>query len=223
MGNTTASVGNRTLFVRESGHSKDQISKSIGRLSEWLEKDDYRGHDTFDGLSAEYVRRLTFETKFLGTVLQQGVRRFPINLRPLLGIQKSRPTKGWAIWPRALSLHRATGPQCMGGYLLGLEGERGDGVDWHRRAAAHECVSGRGTADAGLFQPVLRSWSTVGCKILHIEPLGICFHIRKRHSSRLSQAYTESVSTLRISYTLHKPTLRELVRACPTRSGSSCR
>src|SRR3984957_21245559 len=76
------------------------IFSSIGRLSEWLERNDYRGYDTFDGLNAKYLRPLTFETKPLRILLQQGVRRFPLNLRPLLGIKKSRSTKGMGFLAR---------------------------------------------------------------------------------------------------------------------------
>src|SRR5580658_10961548 len=94
MGSMTVSAGKRTSVEGAGGISKDQIAESLGRLSDWLEKNDYRGYDTFDGLNAKYLRPLTFETNFLRTVLQQGVRRFPINLRPALAIPKSRSTKG---------------------------------------------------------------------------------------------------------------------------------
>ena len=94
MGSTTVSAGKKPEVAGAGRISKGQIYESIGRLSDWLEKNDYRGYDTFDGLSAKYLRPLTFETKFLRTVLQQGVRRFPINLRPMFGIPKSRSTKG---------------------------------------------------------------------------------------------------------------------------------
>jgi hypothetical protein len=43
----------------------EQISDSIGRLSDWLEQNDYCGYDTFDGLTAKYLRPLTFKTKLL--------------------------------------------------------------------------------------------------------------------------------------------------------------
>jgi len=78
---TAASAGSTAL--------KAQVYESIYRLAGWLERNDYRGYDTFDGLNARYVRPLTFNNRFLLTVLQQGVRRFPINLRPLVGIAKS--------------------------------------------------------------------------------------------------------------------------------------
>src|SRR5579864_4586519 len=110
MVNTMVSVGNDVRAECKSAISRDQIFQSILRLSNWLEKNDNRGYDTFDGLSAKHVRALTFETKFLKTVLQQGVRRFPINLRPLLGIPMSHSSKGMGFLAKGfIRLHQATG------------------------------------------------------------------------------------------------------------------
>jgi hypothetical protein len=92
------------------GKSKASILDAIVQLSDWLERNDYLGYDTFDGLNAKIVRPLTFETKLLRTVLQQGVRRFPINLRPVLGIRKERSSKGMGFLARGfIRLHAATG------------------------------------------------------------------------------------------------------------------
>ena len=61
MASTTASVGNESKTPnRQWPISKDQIAESIGRLSDWLEKNDYRGYDTFDGLNAKYVATADF-------------------------------------------------------------------------------------------------------------------------------------------------------------------
>lgn len=110
MASTTASVGNERRAQTASRISKDQIAESLGRLSGWLERNDYRGYDTFDGLNAKYLRPLTFETNFLRTVLQQGVRRFPINLRPLLAVPKSRSTKGMGYLAKGfMRMQQATG------------------------------------------------------------------------------------------------------------------
>jgi rhamnogalacturonyl hydrolase YesR len=110
MASMTVSVGNQSHSTGSFRAAKNQIAGSISRLSEWLEKNDYRGYDTFDGLNAKYVRPLTFETKLLRTVLQQGVRRFPINLRPWLGVSKSRSTKGMGFLARGfMRLNEATG------------------------------------------------------------------------------------------------------------------
>jgi rhamnogalacturonyl hydrolase YesR len=110
MASTMVSAGKESTRAGSLHGTKGQIADSIGRLSEWLTKNDYRGYDTFDGLNARYVRPLTFETKLLRTVLQQGVRRFPINLRPLLGVSKSRSTKGMGFLARGfIRMNEATG------------------------------------------------------------------------------------------------------------------
>jgi rhamnogalacturonyl hydrolase YesR len=115
MASTTVSAGKKPGAAGAGRISKGQIYESIGRLSDWLEKNDYRGYDTFDGLSAKYLRPLTFETKFLRTVLQQGVRRFPINLRPMFGIPKSRSTKGMGYLAKGfMRLQDATGDESWG-------------------------------------------------------------------------------------------------------------
>jgi hypothetical protein len=105
-----ASAGRHTAVQSSSVASKALIYESIGRLSDWLEKNNYRGYDTFDGLNARFVRPLTFENEVLRTVLQQGVRRLPVNVRPLLGVGKNHSTKGMGFLARGfMRLHRATG------------------------------------------------------------------------------------------------------------------
>lgn len=107
-------VENLDLFS-EFDKQKKQLYGSILRLTRWLEKNDYRAYDTFDGLSAPYLRPLTFENKFLRTVLLQGVRRFPLNLRPLLGIKKCHSSKGMGFLARGfMRLHRTTGEEHWG-------------------------------------------------------------------------------------------------------------
>jgi len=110
MASTMASAGEQLQRNGTKGMLKSQLFASISRLSDWLEKNDYRGYDTFDGLNARYVRPLTFESPLLRTVLQQGVRRFPLNMRPLLGVKKSRSTKGMGFLARGfMRLHSSTG------------------------------------------------------------------------------------------------------------------
>ena len=114
MASMTVSAGNPT-GTASTGDAKARIWASIVRLNDWLEKNDYRGYDTFDGLSAKYLRPLTFETKLLRTVLQQGVRRFPLNLRPVLGIPKSRSTKGMGYIAKGfMRLQDSTGEKSWG-------------------------------------------------------------------------------------------------------------
>ena len=106
----TAFAGEQSAVAADSAAAKSQLYDSIGSLTEWLERNDYQGYDTFDGLDSKLLRPLTLNSNLLRTVLQQGVRRFPINLRPLIGIGKSRSTKGMGFLARAfLRLYQATG------------------------------------------------------------------------------------------------------------------
>jgi hypothetical protein len=112
MASTTAFAGENLKRNGDICVSKSQLYDSICRLSGWLEKNDYRGYDTFDGLNAKFIRPFTFESKFLRTVLQQGVRRFPLNVRPLVGIRRSRSTKGMGFLARGfIRLHESTDDQ----------------------------------------------------------------------------------------------------------------
>jgi hypothetical protein len=112
MASMTASVGEQRGTQGSNTALKAAIYKSIEQLSHWLKENDYRGYDTFDGLNARFVRPLTFETKFLRTVLQQGVRRFPVNLRPLLGVTKEHSSKGMGFLARGfIRLHKTTDDQ----------------------------------------------------------------------------------------------------------------
>jgi len=110
MASMTASVGEQRMGRDSNTASRAYVYESIERLSNWLEQNDYRGYDTFDGLSARFLRPFTFETKLLRIVLQQSVRRFPVNLRPVLGITMEHSSKGMGFLARAFTrLHQATG------------------------------------------------------------------------------------------------------------------
>jgi polysaccharide biosynthesis protein VpsJ len=94
----------------ERGSVTTEVYDSTLSLFGWLERNDYRGYDTFDGLSAKYLSPLTFGNKYMRIALQQGVRRFPLNLRPLLGIDKGHSTKGMGFLARGfIRLHKTTG------------------------------------------------------------------------------------------------------------------
>lgn len=75
------------------------LTESIARLEAWLEGHDYAAYDPFDGLSS-WARPLAV-TPLSRQLLQQGVRRFPWNLRPLLGIKPATSTKGVGYLARA--------------------------------------------------------------------------------------------------------------------------
>lgn len=109
MASTMAFAGKRTEPILENASLREILWDSIERLVLWLRRNDYQGYDTFDGLSARFVRPLTLENKFLRTALLQGVRRFPLNLRPLLGVRKSYSSKAMGFLARGyIRLHACT-------------------------------------------------------------------------------------------------------------------
>jgi hypothetical protein len=105
-----AFAGKEPAVQGRGEETKLRLHESICRLSKWLERNDYRGYDTFDGLNSRLLRPLTFENKFLRMALQQGVRRFPVNVRPWIGIARSHSTKGMGFLARGfMRMHEATG------------------------------------------------------------------------------------------------------------------
>jgi hypothetical protein len=107
MTDTTVYAGKQR---RAAADSKQGVYNAACKLAEWLERNRYEGYDTFDGLNSRLLRPLTFNSPLLRTMLQQGVRRFPINVRPLVGVAKSPSTKGMGFIARGfLRLHQATG------------------------------------------------------------------------------------------------------------------
>jgi hypothetical protein len=98
------------------------------RLLRWLEVNEYEGYDPFDGLSA--VVRPLAPTARTRQILQQGVRRFPGNLRPILGVKPSKSTKGAAYVARAhLKLARQGDPS------VGLSDVARAQLNWLAQAA----------------------------------------------------------------------------------------
>jgi hypothetical protein len=88
------------------------IQPAIERLDQWTCKNGWVGYDPFDGLTAPIARCLIFETPLMKIALEQIVRRFPINLRPLLRITKKHSTKAMGYFAAGyLRLFRLTAQQ----------------------------------------------------------------------------------------------------------------
>ncbi len=80
------------------------IVESLDRLERWIEVHDFKGYEPFDGLTS-FLLPLTMNSRPIRQILQQAVRRAPLNLRPLLGIKPLDSTKGrgyvaWAYLKR---------------------------------------------------------------------------------------------------------------------------
>ena len=64
---------------------------SLGKIKEYIEKNNYEGFDPYDGLTSPIFRLPVFRSnKIIRFGAQQFVKRLPINIRPFLFIQKGR-------------------------------------------------------------------------------------------------------------------------------------
>jgi hypothetical protein len=77
----------------------DTVLTSLKRVEMWVEEQDYKGYEPFDGLSAK-LRPLTFGNIFLDRLLLQLIRQSPINVRPLFGVKALDSTigRGYMAW-----------------------------------------------------------------------------------------------------------------------------
>ena len=74
--------------------SESQIGHSVRKLDEWITANNWKAYDPFDGLSARRFDLNRVKNHYLRIVLQQSVRRLPINIRPFLGIEPQTSSKG---------------------------------------------------------------------------------------------------------------------------------
>jgi hypothetical protein len=95
------------------GSAEEQrIAQSIDALHSWLKRADWKAYDTFDGLSSPLAPILTLNNHYLRIVWQQAVRRFPLNLRPLLGVPPSKSSKAMGFFAQGyLALYQVYGRQ----------------------------------------------------------------------------------------------------------------
>jgi hypothetical protein len=92
--------------------SRDYIYSHVQQLDRWIISNNWKGYDPFDGLNAKCFSYLTLNNHYLRITLQQIIRRFPINLRPLVGITQETSSKGMGFCALGyLKLHEATGEQ----------------------------------------------------------------------------------------------------------------
>ncbi|MBI2259586.1 MAG: hypothetical protein HYU67_11920 [Flavobacteriia bacterium] len=67
-----------------------QIKKCLDSVRFYLEKNDFKGYDPYDGLESPLFKIFPFKNwRNFRFLFQQFIKRFPINLRSLLGIKKT--------------------------------------------------------------------------------------------------------------------------------------
>lgn len=124
------------------------ISQHLRDLEQHLEEEHFKGYDPFDALNSPVLKTMSFDNKILRILYIQALKRFPFNIRPLLGIKKSYNPKGVGLflWGYAKLYATVKKPEYLEkiGFLLDLlEGLKSDGYsgrcwgynfDWQSRA-----------------------------------------------------------------------------------------
>lgn len=85
-------------------HRRFDSAESVVRdLLEYCRMSDWAGYDPYDALNSRILQILPFlNFKVFRLILTQGVKRSPVNLRPLLLVSKSANPKGIALFLSAL-------------------------------------------------------------------------------------------------------------------------
>ena len=92
--------------------SADGVAHVLDDLIEACRSRDWSGSDPYDGLTSPIYQRFPVRSRAFGLAVIQGVRRFPIDLRPLLGIKSGVNAKGLGLFARAsLKRFRTTGDE----------------------------------------------------------------------------------------------------------------
>ena len=74
------------------------VLEAVLKLDQWVERANWKAYDPFDGNSSPFCRYLTFGQPFLQQVWLHVVRRFPVNLRPLLRIPPDTSSKAMGFF-----------------------------------------------------------------------------------------------------------------------------
>jgi hypothetical protein len=109
---TSAGTFTSPILIAKGESSKSistqTVERSLASVQKWVEHNDYRGYEPFDGLSS-WSRPLALGNLFAERLLMQLIRQSPLNLRPLMGVRPQESTKGRGYMAHGyLILYRAT-------------------------------------------------------------------------------------------------------------------
>ena len=81
-----------------SDNSSEKVENIIHNLIKYVESENFCGYDPYDALNSPILHLLGKSSKFLKIAFTQALRRSSINLRPLIGIDKSYNHKGMGLF-----------------------------------------------------------------------------------------------------------------------------
>ncbi len=78
--------------------------KILAKVLKAADKNEFSGYSKFDALNSPFLKKITFNNKWLRLIYTQIVKELPIHVRPLLGVKISKNPKGIALFARAYFL-----------------------------------------------------------------------------------------------------------------------
>ena len=79
----------------------DAVGETLAETLRYARERDYTGWDYFDGMSSRVRRALPFETKWTNILIQEGIKRAPVNVRRLMLVEQRQNFKGTALFAMA--------------------------------------------------------------------------------------------------------------------------
>lgn len=70
----------------------------LEKLKPYVEKERFAGYDPYDALNSPVLRGMSFGNKYLRIAFTQGLKRLPVNLRPLFFVPKDYNPKGLGLF-----------------------------------------------------------------------------------------------------------------------------
>ena len=111
------------------------VANILERTLAYSREREYTGYDYFDGMSSRVLRALPVESKWLNIAVQEGIKRAPVNIRPLFLVERRQNFKGTALFALAnAAAYDLTGKQryahevtSLADWLLTNQSDRYDG------------------------------------------------------------------------------------------------
>ncbi len=114
--------------ITDSRERTGVAGELLGKTLRYARERDYTGWDYADGMSSRVLRGLPFESKWLNLVVQESIKRAPVNVRPYLLVEQRRNYKGIALFTMAnLTAHRLG---LADGNAVDYEAEARDLAEW---------------------------------------------------------------------------------------------
>ena len=89
------------LEIIDSRERGGVAGELLGKTLQYARERDYTGWDYADGMSSRVLRGLPFENKWVNLVVQEGIKRAPVNIRPLFLVEQRRNYQGAALFTMA--------------------------------------------------------------------------------------------------------------------------